>query len=142
MADLVYTASALLMSVLLFAVAAAVLRFGNWRSYAAGGDDTPGGTLRALAERPVAWMVAFVLLSLGFGGAAVLYVSGSPMVGTETVGVALAVGAFAVIGGYLFVGSYDAARARGRPSAQAVAEGTVLLGFLVVAIIAAKLVAA
>lgn len=142
MANLVYVASALLTSVFLFAVVTAALRLGDWQSYARGGGSTRGAMLRDLANEPVTWMVSFILLCLGFGGAAVLYVSDTPMVGTETVGAVLAVGAFAVIGGYLFIGSYDAARSRGRPSAQAVAEGSVLLGFLVVALIAVKLVTA
>lgn len=142
MAELTYVASALVMTGVVLAVVAAVLRFGDWRSYAIVGAGDPGARLRRVADSPVAWMAAFLVLTLGFGGTAVLYVSGVAIPGAEALGIVLALGAGTVLGGYLFVGTYNAARSRGRPAAQGVAEGVVLLGIFVVVVITAKLVAA
>lgn len=140
MADLSYVASAALMTGLVLAVVVAVLRYGHWQSYS---PTEPGGgaeRLRAVSESPAAWTVGFLLLAVLFGGAAVLYVSDVSVPGADAVGVGLLVAAAAVLGGFLFVGTYDAARSRGRPAAQGVAEGAVMLGLLAVVAIAVRLV--
>lgn len=139
MAELIYLASALVTTVVLAAVVVAAVRFGNWQSYVVGRGGTAVDRLGGLADSPAAWMATFVALVLGFGGATVLFVSGT--VDAATIGIALVVGTVVVLGGYVFVGFYTAARSRGRPAAQGVAEAVVMLGVIVVFAIAAKLVA-
>lgn len=140
MADIAYTASAVVMTAFVLAVVGAVLRFRRWESYS---PTEPGDLVdrwRELKSNPATWTVVFILLVFAFGGITVLWVSGIAVPGAELLGVALAVLAAVVLGVYLFVGVYQAARSRGRPAAQGVAEGAALLGFAVVLAIAAKLV--
>lgn len=140
MADLAYTASAVVMTAFVLAVVGAVLRFGRWQSYTL---TEPGGLIdywRRLKSSPTAWMAVFLLLVFAFGGITVLWVSGASVPGAGMLGIALAALAAVVLGVYLFVGVYQAARSRGRPAAQGVAEGAALLGFAIVLVIAARLV--
>lgn len=139
MAELTYVASALVTAALVLATVFAIFRYGDWRSYVVS-RERPAERLRRLADSPAAWTVTFLLLVLGFGGAAVLYVS--DVVDAATVGLAMILATVLVLGGYVFVGTYTAARSRGRPAAQGVAEAVVLLGFIAVFLVAAKLVAA
>lgn len=140
MAELIYLASALVTTAVAAAVVLAAVRLGNWQSYVVGRGGGAVDRLRRLADSPAAWMAAFIALVLGFGGATVLFLSGA--VSAATIGLALGVGAVVVLGGYVFVGFYTAARSRGRPAAQGVAEAVVMLGVIAVFVIAAKLVAA
>jgi hypothetical protein len=140
MADFAYTASAVVMTAFVLAVVGAVLRFGRWHSYSPTEPGELADRWDALTSSPATWMVVFLLLVFAFGGIAVLWVSGTSVPGAGMLGVALAALAALVLGSYLFVGVYQAARSRGRPAAQGVAEGAVLLGLVAVLAIAAKLV--
>lgn len=140
MADFAYTASAVVMTVFVLAVVGAVLRFGRWQSYSPTEPGELADRWRELKSSPTTWMVLFLLLVFAFGGITVLWVSGISVPGAGMFGVALAALAALVLGTYLFVGVYQAARSRGRPAAQGVAEGAALLGFAIVLVIAAKLV--
>lgn len=140
MADLSYVASGVLMTGFVLAVVVAVLRYGHWQSYSPTEPGDVADSLRAVAASPAAWTAGFLLLVGGFGGAAVLYVSDVSVPGGDALGVGLLVAAAVVLGGFLFVGTYDAARSRGRPAAQGVAEGSVMLGLLAVIAIAVKLI--
>lgn len=143
MAGLSYVVSTVLMGLFVVLVVAAVLRGRDWYDYSPPGEE--GGlaeTAREVSESPVAWMVGFLLLVFVFGGATVLYLGDATLpVSAGTIGLVLAAAFALVLAGYAFVGAYSAARSRGRPASQAVAEGVVLLGLLLVVGIAVKLVA-
>lgn len=140
MADIAYTASAVVMTVFVLAVVGAVLRFRRWESYSPTEPGRLADRWRQVKSSPTAWMVVFLLLVFAFGGIAVLWVSGTSVPGAGLLGVALLALGAVVLGAYLFVGVYNAARSRGRPAAQGVAEGAALLGLVIVLAIAAKLV--
>ena len=139
MVDFAYMASAVLMTAFVLVVVGAVLRFGRWESYAIGEAEGIGERWHRLKSSPATWTAVFLLLSLGFGGLAVLWVSGISVPGAELFGVALAALAGVVLGGYLFVGVYNAARSRGRPAAWGLFEAVVLVGFAVVLAITVNL---
>jgi len=138
MVEVAYVASSVLMGALVVAIVVASLRLREWHDYTPPVDPGDSGWLHGLADSPTVWIAVFLLLSVGFGGATVLYVSGALPAGVLLP--VLGAAAFLVVVGYLFVGAYSSARSRGRPTSQAVAEGTMLTGFLFVLAIAAKLV--
>lgn len=139
MAGFESAASAVVMSALVLAVVGAVLRLGRWQSYSTG--DAEGVTERwhRLKTSPATWTAVFLLLCLGFGGLAILWVSDVTVPGAGMFGVALATLAAAVLGGYLFYGVYTAARSRGRPAAWGVFEAVVMVGFVAIAVITVNL---
>lgn len=137
MADLANLASTVVMGLLLIGVVVAVVRGRDWYDYEPTEAPDLGETLLSVARHPATWMVAFFALVGGFGAATVMLVTDASLPG----GTALIwVGFGIVLGGFAFLGAYSSARMRGRPNAQAVAEGAFLLGFLVLAVIAARLV--
>jgi hypothetical protein len=138
MVEVAYVASSVLMGALVLAIVGAILRLREWNDYSPGEGTGGLASLRGLADSPTVWIAAFLLLTVGFGGAAVLYVSGAFPAGALLP--ALGAATFLVITGYLFVGAYSSALSRGRPTSQAVFEGTMLIGFLFVLAIAVKLV--
>ncbi len=138
MVDLANVASTVLMGLLLIGVVVAVIRGRDWYDYSpTPGDGDLGEALLALARRPVTWMVTFFVLVAGFGAATVLLVTDASLPGGSGL---IWAGFGVVLGGFAFLGAYSAARTRGRPNAQAVAEGAFLVGLLLVAVIAARLV--
>lgn len=141
MADLAYTATAVLMTALVLAVVGAVLRFRDWESYASTDGKQLLDRWTAFRSSPAVWTATFLLLVFAFGGAAVLWVSGIQVPGAGMLGIVLAALGGALIVGYLFAGVYSAARSRGRPAAWGVMEGAILVGFAIVLAIAVKLVA-
>ena len=104
-------------------------------------DDSLAAYLGRVARRPVTWTVAFVLLTLLTAGAAVLAVGGfevsAGVAGAATT--VLAVVGAVVLVGYLFYGTFVAARSRGLHSAQAFAFGSWAVGLLVLLGVAASL---
>lgn len=138
MVEVAYVASSVLMGALVIAIVVAILRLREWNEYSPGGEGDGLVSLRGLANSPTVWMVTFLLLLVVFGGTTLGYVSGAipasailPVLGGAT---------FLVVVGYLFIAAYSSARSRGRPTSQAVAEGTTLTGLVFVLAIAAKLV--
>ena len=132
--------STLLTGALVLAVVLAAGRLVDWQGYTPGSREGPGVVSR-VAENTTAWIAGFLLLVVVFGGGAVAFVAGvlsEPMV--NAIGVVLGVATAAVVGGYLFYGTYASARGRGRPSSIAVAEGTTLVGTLFLLVITVKLV--
>lgn len=138
MVEVAYVASSVLMGALVVAIVAAVLRLREWNDYSPTGEAGGLVSLRGLANSPTVWMVTFLLLLVVFGGATLGYVSGAVPAGAILPVLGAAV--LLVVVGYLFIAAYSSARSRGRPTSQAVAEGTALTGFLFVLAIAAKLV--
>lgn len=137
MADVLYVASAAVTTVVVLAVFGLVVRMRVWGDYSPTEPPELSARLREAADAPAVWMLGFLLLLVVFGGGTVLFVSG---VGAGALGVALAAAAATVFALALFAGVYSAARSRGRPASQGVAEGSFLVGLLVVLLIAAKLV--
>ncbi len=104
-------------------------------------DDGLATSLETAARQPVTWTVTFVLLTLLTAGAAVLAVGGFE-VSADIAGVAtvvLALIGMVVLVGYLFYGTFVAARSRGLHSAQAFAFGSWAVGLLVLLGVAASL---
>lgn len=139
MVDPVYTTSAAVTTLFVLAVVV-------WaaRSRSRNGYDPIGKTtalrLRETAREPAVWMASFLLLAFAFGGGAVLYVSDVTVPGRGLLAPGLLTTGVAVFAGAMFVGVYQSARSRGGSAAQGVAEGSFLVGLLVVVAIAAKLV--
>ncbi|WP_380678668.1 hypothetical protein [Salinigranum sp. GCM10025319] len=141
--------SMFLLSVLTGAVLVALVVFLNargWRQYTPAGlgfRERERSSLSAATENPTVWVVAFLAAILVFGGATVAFVSGGTsgisdsMV--QTAGIVLAVGTAVVAVGYLFFGTFIAARGRGLGNAAAVALGSWALGLLFVVVVVVKL---
>jgi len=139
MASTIYLVSAALMVLLLLAVVGGVVGR-NWKAY------TPKlGRKRSvwseLAGDETVWTLAFVVLALGVGAGATLYVSGDSYstslvtLGGAVVGIALGL-AFVF---YLFYGTYAATKAHGYQRAAAVMAGSWILGLLIVIVITLNL---
>lgn len=155
MPEINYLFSTLLMGLGLLAIGWTLTRMRGWQRYSPAGAAGAGGYAfgsppdrESLVERamrsPVAWIVAFVLLALGFGGGTLLFVSGSTFVEGVARPAGLALGAIAVVllGFYLLVGVYRAAMGHGMKSAQAAAVSAWLFGTLVLVVVAVRLVLA
>lgn len=100
--------------------------------------------LTQIAQHPVTWLAGFLLLTLGFGGGIILYVSGDGLseVVQQALGVMLVVAAFATFAGFLFSGFYGTARSHGLTSAQATMIGGWGIGLLFLGAIVVKLIVA
>lgn len=141
MAEIPDAASTILMGLLLVAVAVAVAYGRDWRSYPFGGEGDAFTTIARAVSSPTTWIVAFLLLVLGFGGSTMLYITSTgatqqlALVGLGAlIGIALAF--------FLFMGVYRSVRGHGRTAAEAVGAGAWALGIVLVVAIAAKLVMA
>lgn len=143
MAELSYLVSTALMGLFLVAVVAFV-RFSERREYVRSHESPDGpGVASRLQNSIGAWIAAFLLLALGVGGGAVLFVSGDLPAGVARAGgVLLGVVLAASLAAYLGWGGYYIARGRGLGNAQAAAVGAWLLGLLFVAAIAVQLATA
>jgi hypothetical protein len=140
MTDALYTASAAVTTLFVLAVVVGVARAERRRDYDPLGPTTTARRLREAAGEPVVWMASFLLLAFVFGGGTVLYVSDATVPGRALLAPGLLAAAVAVFAGAMFLGVYQSARSRGGSAAQGVAEGSFLVGLLVVVAIAAKLV--
>jgi hypothetical protein len=140
MAQAEYLLSTLVTGGLLLGVAAAVGR-AIGPDFEFQGPDRPALASR-LADDPRVWMLAFLTLVLVFGGGTVVFVGGFelPASAVAVAGAALVGGTLAVFVGYVFYGTYLAARARGRPSSMAAAQGATALGTLFLVALVVKLV--
>lgn len=133
--------STLLTGALVLAVVLVAVRWVDWQGYTQDSPEGPGMVSRA-AGNPTVWIVGFLLLLVVFGGGAVVFVAGIglPESMVSAIGLVLGVATATVVGGYLFYGTYASARGRGRPSSVAVAEGSTLVGTMVLLVITLKLV--
>ncbi|MFC5972665.1 hypothetical protein ACFPYI_15115 [Halomarina salina] len=137
--------SAGLMGVVLVAVVAAVVGLRDWRS----DDDRPEAEATSLGERAegllrsgmssqLVWILGFLVLSFGLGGAVVLFLAGGPMSAMAAIaGVVLGVLVLLV---FLSVGTYRTVRFRGRTSASAAAVTAWTLGLLFLVAVTVNLV--
>lgn len=136
--------SAGLMGVLLVAVVAAVLNGRDWRyDDAAVGDRSASSGERAyhLAQQGMesqrVWILGFLVLTFGLGGAVVLFLVGGPSSAmAATTGAAVAAVVLLV---FLVVGTYRTVRFRGRSSAGAAAVTAWTLGVLFLLAVAVNL---
>jgi hypothetical protein len=141
--------SAFLISVLtgvVLVVTMAFLSGRGWREYtpaslggSAGSRDGPA--LADLAGNPTVWVVAFLAAVGVFGGATVAFVGGAGDAGgvVGAAGLVLLVAAGLVAVGYLFFGTFIAARGRGLGNAAAAALGSWVLGLLFIVVLVVKL---
>ncbi|MFC6872155.1 hypothetical protein [Halobellus marinus] len=92
-------------------------------------------------RKPAVWAATFVLLTLLAGGATVLAVGGYGVSTDVSAGATtlLATLGTVLVVGYVFYGTFVAARARGLHAAQAAAFGSWALGLLVLVAVAASL---
>lgn len=151
MATIGFIVSSVVMGLFLVGVAAALTRGRRWRRYApipgAGafvGRPAESNVVARVAGSPAAWMAAFFLLALAFGGGAVLFASGATVSAStqQLVGVALAAVSFVVVAFFYLHGLYRSAKGWGLPTSGAVAVSAWGLGVLVVAAVAVKLLIA
>lgn len=103
-------------------------------------DETAASRLTRIARSPRTWYVGFALAVAVVGTGAVAFVGGVGGEIARTAGLIAAACLGALLVAYLFLGTYLAARQRGRPEAQAVAEGLGALGGLFVLAIVTALV--
>lgn len=138
--------STALMGLLVVATFVAVAQIGAKRT--APGREESGDAYSALAEslrdvsrEPVVWAVAFVGITLGVGGVALLAVGdfGLP----EGVSGTLLSVAYAAVGllltGFVFLGAYFGARGRGLGNAHGVAAGSFAAGLVFLVLITVQL---
>jgi hypothetical protein len=142
--------STFLLSVLTGVVLVATVAFLNargWRQYTPTGlgirpAETDRSSMAALAANPTVWVVAFLAAILVFGGATIAFVGGGggiPESVVQSAGIVLAVAAAVVAVGYLFFGTFMAAKGRGVGSAAAAALGSWVLGLAFVVVLVVKL---
>ncbi|WP_144901859.1 hypothetical protein [Halobellus captivus] len=133
-----------LLGIILVAALIGLLSRGRFRytpSFGNGDGDLATGIL-TLARRPVTWTVSFLAVAMFAGIATVLAVGGfdvSPSVAGGATALLAAVGTIVLVG-YVFYGTFVAARSRGLHAAQAAAFGSWAVGLLVLVAVAASLV--
>lgn len=98
--------------------------------------------LSAFVRTPAVWSIAFVVITLGIGGIAVLAVGGFG-VSEELAGTLLSL-TYAAVGllltGFVFLGAYFGARGRGLGNAHGIAAGSFAAGLVFLVLIVAQLV--
>jgi hypothetical protein len=139
--------STLLLSVVAGVVLVATVAFlssRGWRQYAPAALGTRGEAERSplaeLAGNQTVWVLAFLAAIVVFGGGTVMAVGGGPsaeMAGTA--GLVLVAAAATVAVGYLFVGTFMAAKGRGLGNAAAAMLGSWVLGLLFIVVLVVKL---
>lgn len=134
--------STLVMGGFLLAVVVGIMRLREWRQGRPREKRSMLETAADTSQREDVWLWTYVLLAVLMAGVTYAYVGAiSPtaqqvalVVGGGTFGLALLA--------FFCYGMYQAVRARGRASAQAVGVSVTLLGFLFVLAVAGKLVMA
>jgi hypothetical protein len=116
----------------------------GWRQYTPaplGGAARDGRSgLVELAENPTVWVLAFVAAIAVFGGATIAFVGGGVSESAVQLGgIVLLVAGGLVAVGYLFFGTFIAARGRGLGNAAAAALGSWVLGLAFILVVVAKL---
>jgi hypothetical protein len=136
--------SVVLTGVAVAAVVAAVVGRRDWRHDGRSrreGSASVGDHAARLASRAVGsqfvWMLTFLALAFGLGGAVVVFLAGGPMSATAGLAVA-ALGATALLV-FLAVGTYRTVRFRGRSSAGAAAVTVWTMGALGVLAVVVRL---
>ena len=143
MAPPVYLASAVLFGIALVALAATLARSRDWRVYAPPSEERGGfDAAEATLQSPTAWLWTFLLLALGVGAAAVLYVADPAGVVRRSAWLAMGLATAVLFGGFAFWGTYESARHRGVGSAAAALAGLWLVGGLFVVAVVVKLLTA
>jgi hypothetical protein len=139
--------STLLLSVVAGVVLVATVAFlssRGWRQYAPAALSTGGerdhSLMTELAGNQTVWVLAFLAAIVVFGGGTVMAVGGGPsaeMAGTA--GLVLLAAAAAVAVGYLFFGTFIAAKGHGLGNAAAAMLGSWVLGLLFIVVLVVKL---
>lgn len=139
--------STVLMGLIVVATFVAAARLGTRRKHeatAVEGDryDQLARRLGELARTPAVWAVVFVVGTLAFGLGAVAAFGGFGL-SEGAAGTALLV-VYAVLGlslfAFVFLGAYAGARGRGLGNAQGIAAGSISVGLVYIAVVAAQLV--
>jgi len=143
-------ATAFLVSTALMGVLGAVIlawigRRRGWYDYSPGGAIVPTGRAEAVrgtevSDDPRALAAAFAVLVVAAVTGVVAYISG-PVEQQATAGVGVALGAGAILVGYLLFGVYHSAMNRGHPRSLAVAESATVAGALFLVAVTAQLLA-
>lgn len=139
--------STLLLSVVAGVVLIATVAFlssRGWRQYApsalAASGEGDRSVMAELAGNQTVWVLAFLAAIAVFGGGTVMAVGGGPsaeMAGTAGLLLLAAAGVVAV--GYLFFGTFIAAKGRGLGNAAAAMFGSWVLGLLFIVVLVVKL---
>lgn len=99
-------------------------------------------TLSDVVREPTVWAIAFVAITLGIGGVAVLAVGDFGL--SESLSGSLLTVAYAAVAllltGFVFLGAYFGARGRGLGNAQGVAAGSFAAGLVFLFLIAVQLI--
>lgn len=119
--------STVVMSGLLLAVLALVLRARRWQHPTPSVASVDTGSVARRVNGPLGWSVAFFLGTLLVMGLGMLYAAGEPVAGVEpaTLGLGLAVSLATVLAVATAIAVYGATRSRGLNSAQAAAVSSV-----------------
>lgn len=116
----------------------------GWRQYTpapiGGSARDDGSAVVELAENPTVWVLAFLAAIGVFGGATIAFVGGGVSESTiQLGGIVLLVAGGLVAVGYLFFGTFIAARGRGLGNAAAAALGSWVLGLVFIVVLVVKL---
>lgn len=117
----------------------------GWRQYtptSLGERSAERSVLADATENPTVWVLAFLAAVAVFGGGTIAFVSGGgsvPESVVQTGGLVLGVAAAVVTIGYLFFGTFIAARGRGLGNAAAAALGSWVLGLVFIVVLVVKL---
>jgi len=116
----------------------------GWRQYTpaplGAAPERGRSSVTALAENPTVWVLAFVAAVAVFGGATVAFVGGGVSESAVQLGgLVLLVGGGLVAVGYLFFGTFIAAKGRGLGNAAAAALGSWVLGLAFILVVVVKL---
>jgi hypothetical protein len=116
----------------------------DWRNYEVTGESSRSASGRFLAwlwSSPTAWMLVFVVVSVGIAFTAILAVSKGDFV-SMAAGTVLPVvlgGIIGLMGTFLFFGTYFSVRSRGAANSMAAVLSALLMGFVVLGVVALRL---
>lgn len=143
-------ATAFLVSTALMGVIGALMlawigRRRGWYEYSPSTAIVPAERAEAvrqtdLSDDPRALALGFAVLVVAAVGGVVAYISG-PVEQQATIGAGVALGAGAILAGYLLYGVYLSAVTRGHPRSLAVAESATVAGALFLVAVTAQLLA-
>lgn len=141
MAQFPLFATGLVMAAFLVAIFVAVLRIRRWKDEPAPDRDNALGRMASrAAHSDDVWMLGFLLVAVVVGLGAVAFAGGDLVPVSQGLAQTLALGGLGLLLVlFVFLGTYFSVRERGGPSARGAAIGSIVLGFLMLAVISMQL---
>ena len=139
-----FLVSTVLMGVVLLGVALFIRGLRQWRHDKPEAESSGFDAISATMGNPRTWIAAYVLMIVLAAGAAWAYIAGDGIPQPVADASLIVLGAVLGIAILVFVarGTYDAVRGHGRSASQAAAMGGAATGFVLLALVAVKLITA